>query len=362
MNLSSDEIYEAALDDDLFNSLPSRIAASVDARSCVLHWRHNDGAAEISTHSGYFSDAQMANYAANFVDHDLWTHAGMRDERLNRAFKTTHLVSPTQYERSVFYNEWIRQMGDDTFYCCGSVMQTTHGFGIIGLHRGRMQGDFSADALDHLNHHVGHLRRMFAIRGRISSLTERRNLLGEVFESGQDAAFVVSSTSMLLMANAAGEALLRADRVLQLRNGHVRPAKDDGGAYDRAVANASSRTSKQAADGVLPATDGSSVRASFLPLVARLPHPAVLITILPQRIQPHRELVITRLKSVYGLSSAEADIAFRLANGQTPNEISHERQAALGTVRTQLKHILSKMDARRQADVVRMVSTCLDTR
>ena len=360
MKLTADLIYEAALDDALFSELPLLVAAAMDARSCVLHWRHQDGAAEISTHSGYFSDAQMANYAANFVAHDLWTDAGMRQGRVNRAWRTADIVPSDEYEQSIFFNEWIRAMGDDTFYCCGSVMQTVHGHGIIGLHRGKTQGDFSSGSLRQLNAQVGHLRRMFAIRGRISNLTERRDLLAEIFQSAPCAAIVVNGEHRVMAANEKGDAVLRSGDFLRVRNGQIRPALDnDRAPYEQAVALASAPGGRQASECLLRSIDGRAVIASLMPLSTPLSRPAVLMTLDEQREQRPRDMIVSLLQSRYGLSRSEADIALRLADGQTIRDISDERRSTIATVRTQVKQIFSKMHARRQADVIRAVGTCL---
>jgi DNA-binding NarL/FixJ family response regulator len=45
----------------------------------------------------------------------------------------------------------------------------------------------------------------------------------------------------------------------------------------------------------------------------------------------------------------------RLADGDTIREISDRRASAVGTVRVQVKSVLSKMGARRQGEVVRTV-------
>ena len=360
MKLTSDQIYEAALDDQLFAELPSIVARSLGARSCVLHWRHENGASEVSTHSGYFSDAQMADYAVNFASHDLWTDAGMRNTFVNTACNASDLVPSSDYERSIFYNEWIRGMGDDTFYCCGSVMQTVHGHGIIGLHRGKTQKDFSKQALRQLDHQVGHLRRMFAIRGRIARGEERGDLLNEIFEAGRQPALLLGSTGALVVANAAGEASLSGGRVLRLRQGQVRPAvENDRHSYEHALAAASRRSDRSASDCLLRDRDGGVVIASFVPVPGPSAKGAILLTLDEPRKRLSRDIVAAHLQQAYGLSAAEADIALRLADGQTIRDISDGRRSAVGTVRTQVKHILLKMDARRQADVVRMVTARL---
>lgn len=61
------------------------------------------------------------------------------------------------------------------------------------------------------------------------------------------------------------------------------------------------------------------------------------------------------LMRLFDLSPAEAEVATRLAAGDTLAQIADGRKVALETVRVQLKGVLRKMDASRQSDVVRIV-------
>lgn len=349
-------IYEAALDDELFAELPAIVAKAMEARSCVLHWRDEQGAAEIFTHSGYFSDEQMGDYASNFVGHDLWTDAGMRQGFVNRAWRTTDLVDTGDYERSVFYNEWIRAMGDDTFLCCGSVMRTAHGDGIVGLHRGKGQADFSDKVLNELNGNVDHLRRMFAIRGKIANLTRRNDLLTAMFASDRDAAFAISRSGRVLLANAAADAMLQSGRFLRCRMGQIRAVTDcSRRSFQAALAAALDQGGCQGSSCLLRAEDGAVLIASLMPLHSSFAEPAALVIVGSERARVAADVVARHLQEAYGLSPSEADIALRLANGDTIAEISEQRMSAVGTVRTQVKSVLLKMGARRQGEVVRTV-------
>jgi DNA-binding CsgD family transcriptional regulator len=363
VKLTPDLIYEAALDDDLFGELPSIVATALEARSCVLHWRDQNGAAEISTHSGYFPNEQMTNYASNFVGHDLWTEAGMRQGFVNRAWRTTDLVPTKDYERSIFYNEWIRSMGDDTFFCCGSVMQTAHGDGIIGLHRGKGQPDFSDRVLDDLNRNVGHLRRLFAIRGKIAMLTKRNDLLSAMFGSDREATFAVGSGGRILLANHAAEAMFRSGRFLRCRSGQLRAVSDASRrGLEAALAAALQEPERQASTCLLRSDDGAVLIASLMPLPSSFSQPAVLVTVDDERGRMPPQVISTHLQDAFGLSPAEADVAIRLADGATIREISDQRRSALGTVRIQVKAVLSKMGARRQGEVVRTVGMLIHGR
>ena len=165
----SEQIYDAALDDDCFANLPSLLNQAYGARSCTLHWRHDRYDAEVMAHSGYFSDAQLQDYTENFTGSDLWSLAGLHPDRANQVWNCDELVPVATYEKTAFYNDWIRAMGDDTYHCIGIAMQTQWGFGFIGLHRGRTQGSFSEDHVRALKDDVSHLGRMLMMRGRLTS-------------------------------------------------------------------------------------------------------------------------------------------------------------------------------------------------
>lgn len=356
MKLTPNLIYEAALDDEIFAELPSIVATAAGARSCVLHWRNQNGAAEIFTHSGYFSDEHMADYAANFASHDLWTDAGMAQGFVNRAWRTTDLVPTASYERSIFYNEWIRSMGDDTFFCCGSVMRTPLGDGIVGLHRGKNQADFSDEVLDELNRNVDHLRGMFAIRGKIAGLRERNGMLSAIFASDREATFAVNRGGRILLANAAAEAVLQSGRFLRCRSGQLRAVCDASRrALESAIATAADQSDGQASSCLLRSGDGGFLVASLMPLPSSFSQPAVLVTVEDERTRMLPEVVTKHLQEAYGLTRSEADVAIRLADGDSIPEISDRRRSAVGTVRIQVKSVLLKMGARRQSEVVRIV-------
>ena len=58
------------------------------------------------------------------------------------------------------------------------------------------------------------------------------------------------------------------------------------------------------------------------------------------------------LQGVYGLTSAETDIALQIARGQSTELISQQRKVAVGTVRAQIKSMLAKVGVSRQVELV----------
>ena len=81
------------VDDEAFAELPMLLAQSVGARSCVIHWRDDQHQAEIMSHSKHFTDAQMLNYAENFVEHDEWSNRATERQFVNRIWNSKELVT-----------------------------------------------------------------------------------------------------------------------------------------------------------------------------------------------------------------------------------------------------------------------------
>jgi DNA-binding CsgD family transcriptional regulator len=62
------------------------------------------------------------------------------------------------------------------------------------------------------------------------------------------------------------------------------------------------------------------------------------------------------LKALFDLTSTEADLAARIAAGQTAAEVAAREDKSVSTVRNQLKSVLEKTGCRRQADLARLLA------
>jgi DNA-binding CsgD family transcriptional regulator len=59
------------------------------------------------------------------------------------------------------------------------------------------------------------------------------------------------------------------------------------------------------------------------------------------------------LVSLFGLTTAEAQIVLALLAGKRLEEVAEERAVSLGTVRSQFKSVLRKTEVDRQAELIR---------
>lgn len=349
--ISNEEIYDAVLDDESLAGLPARLAEALGARSCVIHWRHVDGASDMMAHSGYYSDEQLADYARNYAWDDAWTKAALSPDRANQAWSCDDLVSERELERTSFYDGWIRGMGDDTYHCMGMSADVPSGFGLIGLHRSKAQGAFDTDDVSALGLSSSHLKRLFVIRSKLAQANRRAHVLEDVLSAIACPILVVSRDARLRYANAAAEHLILADDGLLIRQGRLL-CRSNNTRFKAAL--------NQALDAEAPvASDVTVIRASGNSLV-------LSIVGLPPQSERRDALVVVggvnqditladRLRRLHGLSAAEVGVAMGLSEGRTPKELAEARNVSYETVKVQLRSLYMKLDVNRQADVIRAV-------
>jgi len=351
--LHSEQIYQAMVDDEAFANLPTILAQSVGARSCVIHWRDAQQDAEIMAHSPYFSAAQMLDYAENFVEHDQWSNCGKERPFVNRIWNTKDMVSPTDYEGSIFYNEWIRAMGDDTFHCMGTVMETERGLGLIGLHRGKCQADFDAEAIKGLNRNIIHLRRMLTVRARLVKDSARIRDLVALLDCNPAPMFAVTARGRIVHANAAADALIEGATLLHYAAGqlHAVDAAADRRLY-QAIARASDPASPEAGLVTVPAPGGERLELSLSPVSDRGTG-LVLVSGRDLDAETGMTLVPTDARDV--LSPRELAVARFVAMGLRNRDIAERMGLTEGTVKVYLHHLFAKVGVKTRTELALLV-------
>jgi DNA-binding CsgD family transcriptional regulator/PAS domain-containing protein len=106
----------------------------------------------------------------------------------------------------------------------------------------------------------------------------------------------------------------------------------------------------------LQSVEGRSATLEIVPIQAALAdtvasHPAVAICTLKPGVRDRAHA----LRTLHGLTAAEARVAQQLAEGRTAAEIAVATEVSLSTVRTQLAAVRGKLGVRRQAQVVAAV-------
>ena len=349
-----EDIYDAAFDDQALQALATDLARSFDARSALIHWVHKDGTADILSHSGYFTDEQLAVYATQFASIDPWIAATAGPEAANRVHDLEEAVPVAEFTASEFYNAYVRAMGDDTCRGLGIRLEAEHGSGFVVLQRGLTQQSFESSAKTALLDYANHLTRMLAIRGKLAIAERKCADLSVTFDALALAAFVVDADLRVRHVNRAAEVLLRRAHGLRLCAGTLTAGSTHA---DRSLRDLVSAVLKggPAVDALrISLPSGEPIDLSIIAAPVVRGAPAALII---AGTAVRDDTRIGRLRSLYRLSKSEAELATLLADGLSPADIAVARHVSIGTVRNQIKQIAAKLECQRQSDIVRIVAS-----
>lgn len=353
---SSAVIYDAVIDDDCFAALPTLLAAHFGARSALLGWHNKARGADLLADSGYFSRDHLDTYATQFAMEDPWLHASENPAMQNRAINLERLVPVPVYEKSFFYNEFIREIGDDSVRAMGVRTQNRFGIGLVALHRGKQQEGFLDDDVAALDREARHLRRMLAIRSRFEAQGRHSATLEAVLDSMRDAALLVGPDQMVSYVNHAADAMLRRGDLLALQQRRLSTAgRASHTRLQAAIAAACDAGAPTAGAVLLDRRDGRSAVATLTPF--KLPHGRREALLLTHDDDGAANELGPQLQRLFRLTRSEAEIAVRIGDGLSVAEIAAERQVGGETIRSQVKALMAKLGCRRQSEVVALVKT-----
>jgi len=349
--IRSAELYEALFDDEAFATLPDRIARAFGARSAIFGWQFDKVDAVFFGHS-YFRDEDVGVYLRHFALVDEWSIAHASNPNPNLALDLDKLAGPDVWQNGIVYNEWLRPMGDDTAHCIGVYVENSRGRGSLVMHRGKSQQPFEQQTIDRLTASSRHVRRMLSIRARLEAADRTHSVL-HGFAEAAGPTLLVDRALKLMNGNQAGEELLRGGALLRLASERVLTSVPATPRLDRAVAAACDRAEPSAELLLLHPPGSRPVPMIIAPVSFRGKSLAMLLLDQPVQTPSVQPFLAER----FGLTPSEADIAQRIAEGQSTREIAEARGAALNTVKVQLKSVLMKMECRRQVEVAALVKS-----
>jgi DNA-binding CsgD family transcriptional regulator len=281
---------------------------------------------------------------------------------LFQAIADWDVISPQAVRRNRFYQELLLP-ADAPFFCATVIERQEDMFVTLGVMRSRSDGYITPEqrrTFSLLAPHVGAAVRLQAALERKGAA-----LLIACMETLSIPLFICDSCGRVKVLTKAAEALVSSARGLELRNGRLRAAlAHEARNLEDAIAAAAPtiRTPGPPAARTVVIHGSSAAIASPVVLeIFTLPGrsetsgfastaPQVLIVSCGQRRSDSRRAAI--LGGVYHLTAAEIGIARLLVEGKSPQDVSVHRGVSVGTVRFQIKSILSKLGLRRQADLV----------
>ncbi len=274
----------------------------------------------------------------------------------------SRLVSDRDFERSDFYNDFVRPAGGFHGMAFGHEMPTLSAF--FAVCRRRQAGDFEAKDAAVLQTLSPHLAMALRVRQRLS-VTDlgAAGALATIDQLG--AAFlIVDADAAVVFANEAAVRLFRDGRGLHLdRDGLYGTDAAASRKLRRMIAGCAQFGAAHGGAGVveLPCRERQALRVAVAPF-----RPERIGLDTGWRAQPLALLVVTdpaqerdarkeRLRRRFGLTPAEADVAMEIALGDGRKAAAARLGVAVSTARMHLTRIFEKTGVRRQAELVRVV-------
>lgn len=201
-----------------------------------------------------------------------------------------------------------------------------------------------------------------AVRTRMAVGEHGWQLASGVLDALSLVAFICAPDGRILARTTSGDAFLATDDRLVARRGVLAPVRDrDAVAFRAAIGAASAMRIPQPADArsvVVRTREGDApllVEVATAPAIYALGHGMAALVIV-RSFDGGRARRTERLRDLFGLTRAEAEVASRLAEGLGPQAIAETFGVAIGTVRTHIRVIYDKCEVRGQVELVALLS------
>jgi DNA-binding CsgD family transcriptional regulator/PAS domain-containing protein len=302
----------------------------------------------------------MAAYAEHYVRRDLWAQMAT-PERGDKALLMHDLVAPGVWERSEIYNDFVRPECD-FYWCLGAAIPMRDGqVGMLGVLRNQQDTHFTAGEAAQLDALLPHLRRSLQLTHHLRQLELDLAHARASLDAFSIGVVICGPTGKIRVMNRI------AEEILQLGDGIAFDGADTIAVNDpnlqqslrRMISSAARRVGLEAngAGGALRVARHNGQPLNVL--VAPLPEAqdaglggaggAMILIDDPTR---NAAPAVEALKALFGLTSAEARLARRMAHGDsTVPEIAAEFALSPQTIRTQMKSIHRKMEVSHQAEI-----------
>jgi DNA-binding CsgD family transcriptional regulator len=359
----ADEFYSAAVDHSRWYAALEGLAAATGSRSGELITIGSNAAVPINIMTNLDPAIHEAAAKCRIGDpaFNPRVNAGMRAPLL-KVLAERDFLTPQEYAKHPHYDEFARPWGIP--YICLTTLERQQDL-LIGLAvlRSEREGHIGSEERDVFASLAPHVRA--AVRMQIALEGNGAALLKGALEALAVPAFVCGRTGDVQALTPHAEELVRGTRGLALRNQRLRACRDE---EDKTLHEAIMRAARGLERPGAPSLQAVVIRGASeasAPLVLdvmSLPSlaleffsaPRVLVVGRGSRGADSRRAAL--LQGIYGLTSAETDIALQLAQGKSTESIAQERKVAVGTVRAQIKNLLAKFGVSRQVELVARLS------
>lgn len=353
-------LYSAPLHPERWERFLDLLCEHTQSRSSLLICADSRQSLSVQAQGGvHQSPVAVSDYSAMGAARDPFMLPLIRSAKLGvmdcEKLVPRKVLEESEMYRQVHYPSGSRYPGLVALSCSLRRLE------VLSFWRSEEAGYLDADSVTLMQLLVPHLQSAMEMRQTLGAARSRAMGAEAIANASATPTFLLASNSAILHTNAAGRKLLQDGDGLILTNGMLQAAKDS---MKRPLRELLSRTDASAANfmgfnAAKPlALERPSGRKSLQLLAAPSPeHGAGGVLLLVT--DPEKSVAIPddALKAHYNFTEAEAEVANGLLTGYSLDEISAFRNVKIGTVRDQVKSMLSKTGTSKQVELVRLLLT-----
>lgn len=357
-----DHIYAAAAEPGEWLGAVRHVCDALGGGQAALHSQDiaaDSGSVTIATH---IDPVYQRSYEEHYSRLNVWMTSRKELMQPGRVLTGDMVCSESEFLRSEYYNDWAAPQ--DMFHLIGAIVlregSWTYALSIVRGRRNRPWDDRERAAFEIL---VPHVQRAIQIERRLGSAMGLRRATQDALDQLPVGVILIGENGRPLLLNRVAQEIADSRDGLTVGREGLEGPTPAVTARVRAMVGESVLTGSQkgvCAGGAI-SVPRPPPRQPLALLIAPLPlhdrffevrAAAVVFVSDPERDSP---APVDVLRTLYGLTRAEARLAVVLAAGQTPQAAAEELGLSPHTVRSQLNSVLQKTDTRRQSDLMRLL-------
>ena len=359
------QIYDAAFDATLWPEVLTRLTDAMGGADATI--AVNDLGNGITTMIAPRTDpASLRSYCSYWVGQNA-VRQRRRPIAVGRV-TTIRSVAPDDFTRSPFYHEWWRPQGFGLGGLGVNLLAERDASATCAVQTPLRREAFATEEAALFALIAPHLARAISVQRRWWHLQLREELALSCWEQRSKGVMLVDADAHVVFANEFARALLDARDGLFIDAGALSTSDVKGrSTLLRFIAGCAESSLRDGGPGgtvrvgrpgrpslsVVVAPFASRQRQGGAGWFGQVWPAAILVVTDPGRERQHQK---DRLRRRFGLTPTEADLALEIARGKGRDTAARRLGITLGTARTHLERIFSKVGVHRQAELVGIVA------
>jgi len=350
-------LYSAANESDGWGKFIDALVSDLNCQSSLFSIeKTNTAPIPFIKYKGFVQE-DIDFYFKNIIDNDIWLNSRMLFENQTEFFTSDSKVSYKSFRNSFFYKEFCESR-DIHFASGGYITGTSNSKGLLTLQRNFQQGSFYGDEITYLNLLYPHIENALKLYERLDILEQEEKKSSVLFNKLPWPVFIINANIEILDVN------FLADTLLQQRDDFRKKGKKlIFSPYPLKLDSYIDKISKQLVSFSRPeptlTLKGKSTCYEIFCVPFNLEYhnkinlPKEHQFILFINIHNSTYFDFTqKVKSLYGLTNAEALVMNGVVNGVALEDIANQNGLKYSTVKSYLRTTFQKTDTNRQHELV----------